>query len=156
MTIHETLVSQLRSSLKYFQATASTFKEGDSGFAPQPELYTVAGHVAHAADSVDWFVEGAFGEGWNMDFEGLIAAVKAVTSLSEANAWLERAYGAAITAVEAASEEELLASIPDKRIMGGAPRHAIVNSISDHSAHHRGALTVYARLMGKTPKMPYS
>lgn len=156
MTIHETLVSQLRSSLKYFQATASTFSEEDSGFAPQSELFTVAGHVAHAADSVDWFVEGAFGEGWNMDFEGMMAAVKAVTSLDEANAWLVRAYEAAIAAVESASEEELLASIPDKRIMGGAPRAAIVNGISDHSAHHRGALTVYARLLGRTPKMPYS
>ena len=156
MTLQETLVSQLRASLKYFQATASTFTEEDSGFAPQPELYTVAGHVAHAADSVDWFVEGAFGEGWNMDFEGLIAAARAVISLGEANAWLARAYDAAIAAIESASEEELLASIADKRIMGGAPRSAIVNSISDHSAHHRGALTVYARLLGKTPKMPYS
>ena len=156
MTMHATLVSQLRSSLKYFQATASTFAEADSEFAPQPELFTVAGHVAHAADSVDWFVEGAFGEGWNMDFEGMIAAVKRVASLEEANAWLERAYEAAIAAVEAASEEELLAPIADKRIMGGAPRFAIVNGISDHSAHHRGALTVYARLLGKTPKMPYS
>lgn len=156
MTMHATLVSQLRSSLKYFQATASTFEEEDSGFAPQPELYTVAGHVAHAADSVDWFVEGAFGEGWNMDFERMIAAVRRVTSLEEANAWLERAYEAAIAAVEAASEEELLAPIADRRIMGGAPRFVIVNGISDHSAHHRGALTVYARLMGKTPKMPYS
>ena len=154
--MHATLVSQLRSSLRYFQASASTFAEEDSGFAPQPELYTVAGHVAHAADSVDWFVEGAFGEGWNMDFEGMIAAVRGVTSLKEANAWLERAYEAAIAAVEAASEEELLAPIADTRIMGGAPRFAVVNSISDHSAHHRGALTVYARLLGKTPKMPYS
>lgn len=156
MTIHETLVSQLRSSLKFFQATVSTFEEEDSGFSPQAELYTVASHVAHSADSVDWFVEGAFGEGWNMDFEGMIAAVRRVTSLEEANAWLERAYAAAITAVESASEEELFQPIADKRIMGGAPRSAIVNSISDHSAHHRGALTVYARLMGKTPKMPYS
>jgi uncharacterized damage-inducible protein DinB len=156
VNLKQTLVPQLRSSLKYFQATASTFTEEDSGFAPQPELFTVAGHVAHAADSVDWFVEGAFGEGWNMDFEGMIAAVKAVTSLDEANAWLERAYEAAIAAIESATEEELLASIADKRIMGGAPRYAIVNSISDHSAHHRGALTVYARLTGKTPKMPYS
>ena len=27
------------------------------------ELYTVAGHIAHAADSVEWFMEGAFGQG---------------------------------------------------------------------------------------------
>ncbi len=40
----------------------SIFEEDDAGFAPQPELYTVAGHIAHAADSVEWFVDGAFGE----------------------------------------------------------------------------------------------
>jgi len=149
------LVAQLQTSLKYMKTTVSAFDEGDSGFAPQPELYTVAGHIAHAADSVDWFVEGAFGEGWNMNFEGLIAAARGVTSLDDANAWLDRAYAAAIAVIEAAPDEVLLAPIPDKRIMGGAPRAAIVNAIVDHTAHHRGALTVYARLLGKVSPMPY-
>ena len=149
------LIAQLQTSLKYMKTTVSAFDEGDSGFAPQPELYTVAGHIAHAADSVDWFVEGAFGEGWNMDFEGLIAAARAVTSLDDANAWLDRAYAAAIAAIEAAPDEVLHAPIPDERIMGGAPRAAIVGAIVDHTAHHRGALTVYARLLGKVSPMPY-
>ena len=39
--------------------------------------------------------------------------------------------------------------------MGGLPRSAIFGAITDHTAHHRGALTVYARLLGKTPPMPY-
>ncbi len=26
---------------------------------------------------------------------------------------------------------------------------------SSHTAHHRGALAVYARLLGKVPAMPY-
>lgn len=149
------LVAQLQTSLKYMKTTVSAFDEGDSGFAPQPELYTVAGHIAHAADSVDWFVEGAFGDGWNMNFEGLIAAARGVTSLDDANAWLERAYAAAIAAIEAAPDEVLLAPIPDERIMRGAPRAAIVGAIVDHTAHHRGALTVYARLLGKVSPMPY-
>jgi len=149
------LVAQLQTSLKYMKTTVSVFDEADSGFAPQPELYTVAGHIAHAADSVDWFVEGAFGEGWNMDFEALIAAARAVTSLDDANAWLDRAYAAAIAAIEAAPDEVLLAPIPDERIMRGAPRTAIVSAIVDHTAHHRGALTVYARLLGKVSPMPY-
>jgi uncharacterized damage-inducible protein DinB len=25
----------------------------------------------------------------------------------------------------------------------------------EHTAHHRGALTVYSRLLGKVPPMPY-
>ncbi len=146
---------QLEGSLKHLRATASVFAEEDSGFAPSEDLYTVAGHVAHAADSVDWFVEGAFGEGWKMDFESAVAAAKAVESLAQANEWLERAYRAAIDAFASASAEDLAAPIPDRRIMAGAPRSAVVGGILDHSAHHRGALAVYARLMGKVPPVPY-
>ncbi|MDE2876314.1 MAG: DinB family protein [Gemmatimonadota bacterium] len=150
------LVTQLETSHKYIRSTISIFEEEDAGFAPQPDLYTVAGHIAHAADSVEWFVEGAFGKGWNMDFEGLIAAARAVETLEEAVAWLDRAFETAIAAFRKASDEDLGAKIPDERIMGGAPRSAIVGPIVDHTAHHRGALTVYARLLGKVPKMIYS
>ena len=149
------LVTQLETSLKYMKSTISIFDEADAAFAPRPELYTVAGHIAHAADSVEWFVEGAFGEGWNMDFEGLIAAARAVETLEAANAWLDRAFAHAIEVFRAASDEDLAATIPDERIMKGAPRRAVVAPIVDHTAHHRGALTVYARLLGKVPPMPY-
>ena len=53
------------------------------GLPPRPELYTVAGHVAHAADSADWFIEGGFGEGWNMEFEALIAKAELVVAADE-------------------------------------------------------------------------
>lgn len=149
------LVQELGTSLKYFQKTLSVFEEGDSGFAPAPQLFTVAGHAAHAADSVDWFVEGAFGKGWDMDFEAMERKVRAVTSLEEASAWLERACSAAAEAVGSASDGALSEPIPDRRIMGGAPRAAVVTAIVDHTAHHRGALAVYARLLGKVPVMPY-
>lgn len=151
-----TLVSQLETSCKYFKTTLSAFSEDDSGFAPGPELFTVAAQVAHAADSVDWFVEGAFGKGWNMDFEAHEAAARAVASLAEATEWLDRAYAAAVSAVESASAADLAAPIPDARIMGGAPRAAVVNAVVDHTAHHRGSLAVYARLLKKAPPMPYS
>jgi len=150
------IVAQLKTSHKYMKSTVSIFEEDDAGFAPQPELYSVAGHIAHAADSVEWFVEGAFGKGWNLDFEGLIAAARAVETLEEANAWLDRAFAHAIATFESASDEDLAATIPDERIMAGAPRSAIVGPIVDHTAHHRGALTVYARLLGKVSPMPYS
>ncbi len=150
------IVAQLKTSHKYMKSTVSIFEEDDAGFAPQPELYTVAGHIAHAADSVDWFVEGAFGKGWNLDFEGLIAAARAVETLEEANAWLDRAFENAIATFESASDEDLAGKIVDERIMGGAPRASIVGPIVDHTAHHRGALTVYARLLGKVSPMPYS
>ena len=134
----------------------SVFSEEDSSFSPQPELYTVAAHIAHAADSVDWFVEGAFGKGWDMDFEALIARAKEVTSLKESLDWLDRSFGNITKVVGAASDNELFAPIEDKKIMEGAPRLAIVGATVDHTAHHRGALSVYARLVSKESPMPYA
>lgn len=156
MPAAEGFVKELESTLKFFKTTLSVFEPGDAGFTPNPELYTVAGHVAHAADSVDWFIEGAFGKGWDMDFDALIAKAKAVTSLEEATAWLDKAFANAIAVVGAASDEKLFEPLPDGPIMGGAPRSAVIPGIVDHTAHHRGALAVYARLIGKVPQMPYS
>ena len=156
MSAADGFVEQLKSTLKFFETTLSVFESGDAGFAPSPDVYTVAGHVAHTASSVDWFIEGAFGEGWDMDFDGDIAKAKAVTSLEEATTSLHRAFDNAIAVVGAASDEELFTPISDTRIMDGAPKAAVVSGIVDHTAHHRGSLAVYARLIGKVPLMPYS
>ena len=152
----EGFTKELEADLKFFKKTLSVFDEADSGYTPQSELYTVAGHVAHTADTVDWFIAGAFGDGWDMDFEKLIAGAKAVASLTEASEWLDRAFAKAVEVVGAATDQQLFAPIPDTRIMEGAPRCAIVSGITDHTAHHRGALSVYARLRGKEPPMPYA
>ena len=156
MAVSEGLVKELESTQKFFKTTLSIFATEDEGFAPSPELYSVAGHVAHAADSIDWFIEGAFGDGWDLDFDASIAKAKAVTSLDEAIEWMDRAFANAIAVVSAGSDQVLFESIPDTRIMGGAPRLAVVSGIVDHTAHHRGSLAVYARLIGKEPLMPYS
>ncbi|KPK59254.1 MAG: hypothetical protein AMS21_10075 [Gemmatimonas sp. SG8_38_2] len=156
MSAAEGYKKELEMTLKFFQTTISVFEEADSGYTPQPELYTVASHVAHTGDTVSWFIEGAFGAGWNMDFEAEVAKAKAVTSLAEAKKQLEQAFANAAGVIGAASDQELFEPIPDKRIMEGAPRCSIVSGITDHTAHHRGALAVYARLKGKEPPMPYA
>ncbi len=58
MAVSEGLIKELESTQKFFKTTLSIFESGDAGFAPYPELYTVAGHVAHTADTIDWFIEG--------------------------------------------------------------------------------------------------
>ncbi len=156
MSMAQGLTKDLESTKKFFKTTLSVFEAEDAGFAPSPELYSVAGHVAHAADSVDWFIEGVFGDGWDMDFDALIARAKAITSLEDAVGWFDRAFANAVTVVGAATDQQLFEPITDTRIMGGAPRIAVVSGIVDHTAHHRGSLAVYARLLGKEPEMPYS
>ena len=117
---------------------------------------TAASQVAHAAQTIDWFIDGAFNpNGFDMDFEGHDRQVRAVTSLTEARAAMKRAIEHAKAVVESRSDEEWPQPLPPGPIMGGLPRSAIFGAITDHTAHHRGALTVYARLLGKTPAMPY-
>ena len=53
------------------------------------------------------------------------------------------------------SDAELMTPIAAGPIMSGAPHMAIVSGITDHTAHHRGALTVYARVSGIVPPNPY-
>lgn len=153
--MHEGLAAELDSTRRFFLKTLEAFSEDDTSFAPQPEMHSVAAHVAHTAHTVDWFMEGAFGQGWDMDFETHAAHTQQASSLQKALDHLDRAFENAKQTVREASTDELMETIPDPAIMEGAPRMAIVNAITDHTAHHRGSLAVYARLLDRVPPMPY-
>jgi len=87
---------------------------------------TTAQVVAHVAQTVDWFMEGAFRpEGFDLDFEGHAQEVMKVQSLAEARAWLDRSFGAAIEKTATLSGAELMAQLPDGPVMGGAPVVAV-------------------------------
>jgi uncharacterized damage-inducible protein DinB len=119
-------------------------------------MMTVAQQVAHTAMTLDWFIEGASrSEGFNLDFEKQAQALEAVTSLAAARQMLEAAYANAIRFLRSRSPEDLARPLAPGPVMGGQPISDIVWSMIEHSAHHRGALTVYSRLLGKTPPMPY-
>ena len=149
-------VMVLKQSLQFFSRTCSVFKEDDARYAPTPGQFSVAQHVAHVAQTIDWFVEGAFRPaGFDLDFAAHHAAVRRVESLAEAYTWLARSVDAATSNLGARSEAELLAPIAAGPVMGGEPRLAIIGAIAEHMAHHRGALSVYARLLGYAPPMPY-
>lgn len=151
----EELVSQLESSKAFFDRSTGCLIEADAGFTPIDGAMTTAQQLAHIAQTVEWFVEGAFGEGFDMDFPSHMKNVLKTESLVDGRAWCGRAYAKAIDVIGSKSPEEVLDLIPDGPIMGNQPKLAIVAGILDHTAHHRGALTVYARLRGHTPDMPY-
>ncbi len=150
------LQAELAAALEYFNRSTSALTEEDSGFSPADGMFTAAQQVAHAAQTIDWFIEGAFKpEGFDMNFGAHETAVRAVKSLAEGRAWLNKAVENAKQAIDSRTDEEWRQPLPAGPVMGGAPRAAIFGAITDHTAHHRGALTVYARLQGKTPPMPY-
>ena len=154
--IKQGLFGQLAAMKEYFDRSTRVLEEADSTFAPKEGMFTAAQQVAHVAQTIDWFMEGAFAEGgFSMDFENMDKEVRAVTSLKAAREWWERVNAGALATVDAHSDDEWMAPLPAGPIMGGLPKMAIFGALTDHSAHHRGALTVYSRLLGKLPPMPY-
>jgi uncharacterized damage-inducible protein DinB len=154
--IKQGLFGQLAAMKEYFDRSTRVLEEGDSAFAPKEGMFTAAQQVAHVAQTIDLFMEGAFAEGgFSMDFETMDKQVRAVTSIAAAREWFERACAAAKAGVDSHSDGEWMAPLAPGPIMGGQPRFIIFGALTDHSAHHRGALTVYSRLLGKVPPMPY-
>jgi uncharacterized damage-inducible protein DinB len=156
MTLAEQAVAELESARDFFNRSTRNLTEAHSTYAPVAGTMTVAQQVAHAAHTFDWFIEGAFRpEGFDVDFEAHQRLIDGYTSLAAARAWFEKAVEDAKQVMGGKSDAELLAPMPEGPIMGGAPRIAIISALTDHTAHHRGALTVYARLQGIVPPMPY-
>lgn len=155
-TLVSTLVQELNSCKEYFDRASRALDESDSHFSPEEDMMTVAQQVAHVAQTLDWFVEGATRpEGFDLNFEEHMKAVAKVTSLKAAREWYQRAHDKLVATIGGMSEADLRAPLPAGPVMGGAPKLAIVGAIVDHTAHHRGALAVYTRLLGKVPPMPY-
>src|SRR5690606_35254471 len=129
-----------------FETSTRCLEEADSTFAPVEGMFTVSNQVAHAAQTIDWYFEGAFSpEGFDLDFPAHEAQVRRVNTLSHAREWFSNAIRRGIEKIETTTEtdwSELIAAGP---IMNGMPRSAILRGIVDHTAHHRGALTVYSR-----------
>jgi uncharacterized damage-inducible protein DinB len=148
--------NQLLASKEFFERSTSVLDEADSGFRPRDEMMTAAHQVAHAAQTIDWFIEGASRpEGFDLDFAKHAKVIAQVTSLAAARQMLEAAFANAIHFIRSHSAGELAQPLPPGPVMGGQPIGDIVWSIVEHTAHHRGALTVYSRLLGKLPPMPY-
>ena len=153
---HYDFATQLLASQEFFDRSTRVLDEADSGFRPREGMMTVAQLVAHTAQTLDWFIEGASrSEGFDLDFEKHAKALAGLTSLAAARRMLETAYANAIGFFRSRSPEELARPLPPGPVMGGQPVTDIVWAMVEHTAHHRGALTVYSRELGKVPPMPY-
>ncbi|MCW8848427.1 MAG: DinB family protein [Melioribacteraceae bacterium] len=152
----EGLIKELEIQQTFLLNTISCLSEEDSGFKPKDKMYTVAQHIGHAAETIDWFMEGAFGNGFEMNFDNYEEKMKEkYNSFDDSVKLLKEATARGIEAIKNASDAELMAPITGE-IMKGAPKLSVIGGITDHTAHHRGALAVYARLLDRVPMMPYS
>ncbi len=152
----ESLIQELHESREYFDRSTKPLLEENSSFAPTPEMYTVAQRVAHVARSMESMLEGAFSpDGFDMEMENYEKEIRKVSSLEVARRELEGAYAKADEMLKSKSESEWDEELPEGPMFGGQPRWKVIPAIIEHNAHHRGALTVYTRLIGKKPPMPY-
>jgi uncharacterized damage-inducible protein DinB len=152
----EAIATSVETSREFFGRSTRVLQEEHSQFAPANGMFTAAAVVAHTAQTIDWFFEGTFAEaGFNTDFERMDKEVRGCTSLDAARKWFDAATDRAKAVALSHSAEEWAVLLPASSIMGGVPRYAIASALTDHTAHHRGALTVYSRLLGLVPPMPY-
>ncbi|MBE7541927.1 MAG: DinB family protein [Bryobacteraceae bacterium] len=150
------ILQELQSTQEFFNRSTRNLTEEVANFAPVEGTMTAAQQVAHVAQTIEWFFEGAFRpEAFSSDWEAAAKETAAVTSLAAAREWLDRAFATARAKTEAASQEDWNAPLAPNPFFGEIPRFVIIGAITDHTAHHRGALTVYARLNNITPPMPY-
>ncbi len=146
----------IKSSQDFFERATRALEEKDSTFMPMPGMMTVAQQVFHVAHTIDWFLDGAFSEtGFDLDFAASAALTAKVTSLTEARECYRSSVKQLVEALEKKPAAEWSKHIVPGLIMGGESRFEIIGGIVDHTAHHRGSLAVYTRLLGKTPPMPY-
>jgi uncharacterized damage-inducible protein DinB len=153
---HYDYANQLLASQDFFERSTRVLEEADSGFRPQAGMMSAAQQVAHTAQTLDWFIErSSRPEGFDLDFDKHAKALDAVVSLATARRMLSAAYANAIHFLRSSSAEDLARPLPPGPVMGGQPISDIVWAMVEHTAHHRGALTVYSRQLGKVPPMPY-
>lgn len=150
------LAQQLLASQDFLNRSTRVLDEGDSGFRPHAGMMTAAQQIGHTARTLDWFVEGATrAEGFDLNFEAHAQALESLNSLATARLMLEAAYAHAVAFARGLKPEDLARPLPAGPVMAGQPVGDIFWAMIEHTAHHRGALTVYSRMLGKVPPMPY-
>ena len=153
---HNDYADQLLASQDFFNRSTQVLDEADSEFRPQEGMMTAAQQIEHTAQTFDWFVEGASRpEGFDTNFEEMAKELEKAKSISSARQHLEKGYESALAFARSKTPEELARPLPEGPVMGGKPISDIIWAMVEHTAHHRGALTVYARMLGKVPPMPY-
>lgn len=131
------------------------FRAEHERFRPVDGMMTTAQQINHIAHTVQWFRAGAFGDGFDLDFEKLEAVNHQEISLEEAMDFLNKVYDDYIAFLSGLDEAALSAPMAENPIFGTLPRFVALTAQNDHTAHHRGALSVYLRLLGVTPMMIY-
>ena len=148
-------VEMVKMQQKFLGNILKGFTPDHGDFAPAEGMMTVAQQIRHIAQTMTWFRAGAIDGQFEMDFEKLEAQLREPVTFEAATAELDAAFADFIALLAPMSEADLMAPMVENPIFGPAPKVTAITAGSDHMAHHRGALSVYQRLLGITPVMVY-
>jgi uncharacterized damage-inducible protein DinB len=160
--------SGLLAKLEYFKMVhgvtlraIATLSDKDLEFRPQPtmrtpkelifHIYTQEKILAEAARQGRFTPEAANRS--NPEFEGAALELKALTTVSDVQAYADACHQAAEKILEAMSEEDL--TRPVESPFGTYPAWRYFDFGYDEHWHHRGQIYTYLRLLGKEPPMLY-
>jgi len=160
----------------FFSRAVSCLTEEDAAFQPRPDMLSVVGQIHHVTAAVELMLSGIyrefdrFGEcerrsrrpggtwfEWGMDWalhanRDLEATDRSLAGALQAfDETMDLAYGAFSQLTMA----EMLQPLTPNPMQLATPRAVLHSGIIDHTAHHRGALAQYARLLGRDPQIPY-
>lgn len=161
---------------EFFRRALSCFSEADAGYRPRPDMLSVVGHIHHTTASIELMLSGilrAFPrfadrryasrrpgmdwQDWGMEWVQRANRDNVLADLTLATAL--RAFDETMDIVGevfgALTAEELQQPLADNPMRLPSAFAVLYFGIFDHTAHHRGALSQYARLLGKEPRIPY-
>jgi uncharacterized damage-inducible protein DinB len=152
----DTAIQLVKRERNFLMNILKDFKPEHSDYKPQKEMKTVGQQIRHIELTIKFHYYSTFGPGFDMSFQEYLAEMKKPISLEKALQGLHRMYDEAIAMLEKTTAEELLADLPNNPMLGTGACYTVIYKNSEHTAHHRGALSVYLRMLGITPAMVYS
>jgi uncharacterized damage-inducible protein DinB len=154
--------------LEYFNMVHSVtlraiaaLEDQDLEFRPRPGMRTPKELVFHiyAQEKIlaDASRQGRFNAeaagGSEPESEAVAGQLKALATVRDVKAFAEERHQAAMSILQAMSEEDL--ARPVESPMGAYPAWRFFDFAYDEHWHHRGQLYTYLRLLGKEPPMLY-
>jgi hypothetical protein len=168
---------------EFFHRTTACFRPQDGGFRPRPDMLSVNGQILHVTAAMEFFLAGLvvsfdrLKPGPWVSRRGKGASWIGLGTGFADMAWTEEATldqeaidddASVRTALKAFdgtmdivcrvfaqfTPEEMTSPLPRNPLDLRSPQH-VLDILLDHTAHHRGALAQYARLLGHDPSIPY-
>ena len=178
-------VKKIREHQIFFHRTMDCFREEDSNFRPNDNMLTAAGQVLHVTMAIEFFLSGMFGPydgfgplsrrdrgfsdmGWteiadNQELDLLLnadvwpKAIEASKSIAKALELFDQTMDTAAEMFGSMTLQQIeTEQLPENLVFPPLYTYSdVLEIMNDHTAHHRGSLVVYARLLGRDPKIPY-